>query len=177
MQKALLMLLAITFSGSIMAHETSEKSPVTQNGSVTITWKNPSHFRDIKSSGGLQSRYQTRLFEVLTKNLEKLAEKVLTENQSLSLEVTNLDLAGDVRPAFNATSNDIRVVKSIYPPRMTFSYKVLEGKNEVVAGQEKLSDLGFMDTIHNTMNKPFEYETELLKRWVNRTLKKQLTKS
>ncbi|MCL1078876.1 DUF3016 domain-containing protein [Parashewanella spongiae] len=175
MKKALLTLIAITFSGSIMAHDTADKNPITQDGAVTITWKDPTHFRDIKSSGERQSRFQNRLFETLTKNINKLTSNVLKENQTISLEVTNLDLAGDVRPTFSAASNDIRVIKNIYPPRITFSYKVLEGKNEVFKGDEKLSDLAFMDTIHNAMNKPFNYETKLLKNWVNRTLKEQLS--
>ncbi|AVV85201.1 hypothetical protein SPWS13_3492 [Shewanella putrefaciens] len=84
--------------------------------------------------------------------------------------VTDVDLAGDMRPTFGATANDLRVVKDIYPPRITFSYQVLENDKVIVAGDEKLSDMGFLTGIQPLNDKPFMYETQMLNDWLKKTI-------
>ncbi|RLV58151.1 DUF3016 domain-containing protein [Parashewanella curva] len=148
----------------------------TTSGKVTINWKEPSKFTDIKSSGELQSRFEKRLFDSLTKDIDKTASKFLRPDQKLELKVTNLDLAGDVRPTFGATSDDIRIVKGIYPPRIKFSYKVTVHGNIVSSGTQNLSDLAFQDRIVRDLDRPFVYEKNLINRWLTRTLKPQLAK-
>ncbi|BFL85791.1 hypothetical protein LFREDSHE_42410 [Shewanella baltica] len=90
------------------------------------------------------------------------------------MTITDVDLAGDMRPTFGATANDLRIVKEIYPPRMTFSYQVLENDKVIIAGDEKLSDMGFMDGIKSLTDKPFMYETKMLTDWLKKTIAPQL---
>jgi hypothetical protein len=141
---------------------------------VKIVWQSPKDYRDIKSSGELQSRYEKRLFETLTENINKEAAKILKPNQKLEMTITDVDLAGDMRPTFGATANDLRIIKDIYPPRMTFSYQVLENDKVIIAGDEKLSDMGFMGGIQSLNDKPFMYETKMLTEWLKKTIAPQL---
>jgi hypothetical protein len=141
---------------------------------VKIVWQSPKDYRDIKSSGELQSRYEKRLFETLTENINKEAAKILKPNQKLEMTITDVDLAGDMRPTFGATANDLRIIKDIYPPRMTFSYQVMENDKVIIAGDEKLSDMGFMGGIQSLNDKPFIYETKMLTEWLKKTIAPQL---
>ncbi|TVL50602.1 hypothetical protein AYI98_08055 [Shewanella algae] len=169
-----LLLAAALTSGSALAADKVDEKPVTESGKVKIEWQSPKDFRDIKSASELQSRYEKRLFETLTKALDKDVSSSLKDNQKLELTVTDVDLAGDVRPTFGATANDIRVVKNVYPPKISFSYRLLEGDQVVVAGDEKLTDMQFLDHVDRINSDSFRYEERMLKDWFQKTLKPKL---
>ncbi len=175
MNKLVLGLIALLFTGVVSAHDSKKDETIkTEAGNVSVTWQSPDHFTDIKSSGELQSRFQNRLFKNLTKNLNKEASKVLKANQKLNITVTNVDLAGDVRPSFNAGASDIRVVKGVYPPRFKFSYSVTQDGKTIAKGKESITDLGFLDRIKPAFEHQFQYETHLLNDWMKKMAKTQL---
>ncbi|MBV7316186.1 DUF3016 domain-containing protein [Shewanella sp. NIFS-20-20] len=169
---SLLALAALALGGCAQqsSEVTPEVSPVTQAGPVQIEWLDPNKYTDITSSSELQSRFSQRVFDTLTANLAQVATPVLEPNEKLQLVVTNVDLAGDVRPTFGAALNDIRIVSNLYPPRITFTYKVLSGNQVVMSGSEKLQNLGFLDGIQPIIERPFMYESALLTTWFNQTL-------
>ncbi|WP_372873053.1 DUF3016 domain-containing protein [Shewanella sp.] len=174
MKSKMILIAGLFIAGSAMAADEATTNPVTEVGAVKITWQEPKQFRDIKSSGELQSRYEMRMFETLTKELSEEASKSLKPNQKLELVVTDVDLAGDVRPTFGATPSDLRVVKEIYPPRMTFSYQLLDGEQVVIAGDEKLTNLNFMNDIRPINDKPFMHESRLLSKWFDKQVASKL---
>jgi hypothetical protein len=156
---------------SVQADEAKVDNPITQIGAVKIEWQDPSSFRDIKTSSGIQSRYEARLFDTLTKELDKNAQRVLKDNQTLELVVTDLDLAGDMRPTFGATSvSELRIVKDLYPPRMTFTYRVLEDSKVIMVGDEKLIDMNFLHHVGMSKNNTAEYESKMLADWLKKTV-------
>ncbi|MGL5048134.1 MAG: DUF3016 domain-containing protein [Shewanella sp.] len=169
-----LLLAGVLSCSAAWAADEAHVDPVTEEGVVKIVWQSPKDFRDIKSSGEVQSRYEKRLFEILTANINKEAAKILKSNQTLDMIITDVDLAGDMRPTFGATANDLRIVKDIYPPRMTFSYQVMENDKVIIAGDEKRSDMGFMGGIQSLSDKPFMYETKMLTDWLKKTIAPQL---
>ncbi|WP_394389528.1 DUF3016 domain-containing protein [Shewanella woodyi] len=174
MKLTYLLLAGAMASGAVVAADETVENPVTEKGVVKIEWKDPKSFRDVKAASDIQSRYEMRTFETLTKNLNKEASKILKPNQKLEMQVTDLDLAGDVRPTFGATTSDIRVIKDIYPPRITFTYTVTQDGKTVMAGDEKLTDLGFMHSIGRVNEKPTRYESKLLTDWMKKTVAPQL---
>ncbi|MEH6465179.1 MAG: DUF3016 domain-containing protein [Shewanella psychromarinicola] len=157
-----------------MAEDVPEPNPVTEVGVVKIEWQNPKDFRDIKTSNELQSRFETRLFETLTKNINKQAQKILKPDQKLDMKVTDFDLAGDMRPTFGAAPGDLRIVKDLYPPRATFSYTITEKGNVVIAGDEKITDMSFMHNTRRFNNRPFQYETTLFTDWLQKSVAPKL---
>lgn len=168
-----LLLVGALVSLNLAAEEVKE-NPVTETGVVKITWQDVDSYRDVKAVGDIQSRYELRVFETLTKNLNKSAEKTLKPTQKLEMVVTDLDLAGDVRPTFGATPNDIRLIEDIYPPRMTFSYQVLEGDQVIIAGDEKLRDMSFMHTVGTMNDRLLRYESKMLSNWLKKSVEPKL---
>ncbi|GIU16230.1 hypothetical protein TUM4644_00060 [Shewanella colwelliana] len=171
--KSLLVVGALV-SLNVVAADEPKVDPVTETGIVKITWQDVDSYRDVKAVSDIQSRYEKRTFETLTKNLNKEAAKHFKPNQTLEMVVTDVDLAGDVRPTFGATTNDLRVIKDLYPPRMTFSYKVLDGDQVIVAGDEKLTDMSFMHTTGIRSDKPLSYESKMLADWLKKSITPQL---
>ncbi|UJF22694.1 DUF3016 domain-containing protein [Shewanella sp. OMA3-2] len=172
-----LLVVGAFVSSVVIAEEAEVVSPITETGIVKVEWQEPDNYRDIKSSNELQSRFENRFFEAITKNINKQAEKILKPNQKLEMQVSNVDLAGDVRPTFGATVGDLRIVKELYPPRMTFTYQILEDSKVIISGDEKLTDMGFLNRISRINERPFEAETNMLDDWLKRTVAPQLEAS
>lgn len=172
-----LLITGALFSSFAIADEAEITSPVTENGIVKVEWQDPASYRDIKSSNELQSRFENRFFETITKNINKKAEKTLKPNQKLVMQVSDVDLAGDMRPTFGVTTGDLRVVKELYPPRMTFTYQILEGEQVIMAGDEKLTDMGFMQRLNRVNERPFQAETTMIDNWLTRTVAPQLNQA
>lgn len=166
------MLLIVTALLSLNASaDERETDPITQDGIVNITWKEVDKYRDVKGVNEVQSRYEQHIFNTLTKQLNKSLSKVLKPNQTIQMQVTDVDLAGDVRPTFAATAgSDIRVVTDLYPPRLTFSYQILEDGKVIMVGDEKLQDMSFLQTSGIRSSQPFHYETQMLEQWVKQKI-------
>ena len=173
--KNLLYIALLTFSSfSTWAIDGVGPDQVTKSGMITIEWDNPQDYTDVKAVGGKQGPYETRVFKDLTDNLAKVAQQNLKSGLTLELIVTDLDLAGNVQSTFGATPNDIRVVKPVYPPRITFSYSVLEGDKVIMVGDEKLTDLNFMNGLKTPNQTSLHYENALFKSWLVTKVKPHL---
>ncbi|TCN90634.1 DUF3016 domain-containing protein [Shewanella fodinae] len=168
--------LSIMSAGCAVATEdAAAANPVTTSGKVKIEWQSPDKYTDIRTATEVQKRYEQRMFEELTKALDKASAKALKGKEKLELVVTDVDLAGDLRPTFGqASTSDIRIVKDIYPPRINFSYRVLDGDQVIMVGSEKLRDMRFMDRISNIDNSSFRYEKALLSDWFENTVAPKL---
>ncbi|SHH96866.1 DUF3016 domain-containing protein [Ferrimonas marina] len=172
--KRLLWLAAALVSGNALAEEAPEWP--TQDGAVTVIWQQPDDYTDVRTGTGIQSRYQNHVFATLGKHLQKQIEPMLTEGQTITFTVTDLDLAGDVRPSMGRTTSDIRIIKSVYPPRIAFNYEVKDPAGQVVTqGEENIRDMGFDSRPPSRYrNESLRYELRMLDDWVRKSLPDQL---
>ncbi|MFC3094341.1 DUF3016 domain-containing protein [Alteromonas sediminis] len=180
------LLLVSALSLSTMTSATAiadEKDQTVKNeeGRVLITWQSPQDYSDIRPS--LQSRrsFRKQVFRELDEAFEKLAE-TLPEGQTLHVTVTDIDLAGQVWPAsfvgIGSGGEDVRVVKRIHIPRMTFSYVLKDASgNDIKADDVKIKDMGFLDGLSVRFSeRPFAYEKRMLKDWFGDTFSEQVAK-
>ena len=108
---------------------------------------------------------------------EELAES-LPEGQQLSINVTNVDLAGHVWPTFGTGAMDMRVIRDIDIPRMTFSYSLSENDEVIKSSEVSLKDMAFMNRGSTIRNSDLlRYEKVMLKRWFDREFSDTLVKS
>ncbi len=159
--------LVITLIGAIFSLNAAAAS-------VNVKWQNPEEYTDIQPAEELKSRYHKHVMTQLGGYFERLG-KQLPEGYQWNITVTDVDLAGDVQMSYRLQSRDYRVVKPIFFPKMDFTWTILDAdKNEVLAGTEKLKDMGFQTQIGHTINNSFPYEKEMLKRWFRKTVLPQL---
>jgi len=137
---------------------------------VEIVWENPKEYRDVQPTSQSRSRFREQTFKHLDKYINELAEE-LPEGQTLSMKVTNLDLAGSVWPAsfvgFGHSSSDVRLVKSIDIPRMEFSYVLTDATGTALQeGEVNIKDMNFQHR-HNPFFKSetLRYEKNMLRQW------------
>ena len=135
-----------------------------------VKWTNPDDYRDIRPGESHRKHFRDRTFNTLEKHFSQLAEK-LPEGQTLKIDVSNVDLAGDVN---YGGLKRFRIIKEIYFPKMSFSYQVVDMKNfEISAGEVDLKDMSFMrNTGLRYRNKSLGYEMKMLDDWFKDTFEK-----
>ncbi|MBI3285405.1 MAG: DUF3016 domain-containing protein [Burkholderiales bacterium] len=144
--------------------------PAAQAAEVKVSWHEPEKFTDIRPNGyETRDAFQQRVFKEFDQMFAAQAQR-LADGYLLEVTVTDLDLAGEVRPLFARTLNDIRVVKELYWPRMSFRYtlKDPQGK-QLAAGKEDLKDMNFMMRAGVTPGyTSFGYEEHMLRDWFHK---------
>ena len=136
-------------------------------GESEVTWTNTDKYTDIRAGNENRARFKTRIFSHFEEHFSKLSEK-LPEGQVLKVNVTNVDLAGDVR--FD-TMDRIRVVRDIYIPRMKFTYEVVNADKSIAdSGDADLKAMGFMQQASTVgHHKAIYYEKKMLDKWFKNT--------
>lgn len=136
-------------------------------GTSEIKWTEPDKYTDIRAGNEHRVRFKERIFKAFEEHFLALSA-ALPEGQLLKVDVTNVDLAGDVR---FSTIDHIRVIKDLYIPRMTFSYQLLNADKLVLQSDDvALKDMGFRIGINlRYKNKTIPYEKRMLDKWFNST--------
>ncbi|HUG10770.1 MAG TPA: DUF3016 domain-containing protein [Opitutaceae bacterium] len=131
---------------------------------------------DIRLSHAGEEASLKAVLSELGKDLNRVAKRYLAEDQTLEIHFTNIDLAGEFEPWRSGNQQDVRIVKSIYIPRLEFTYTLTGADGTIVAeGSERLSDMSFQDRLSTSSerSKSTFYEREMLEDWM-RTLRKQV---
>ena len=139
-------------------------------GPVSVAWEDPATFAELRHN---QNRYQSARGTWLTDlamHLRKGAEARLPAGQRLQLTIVDVDLAGDFEPWHGVNHQDVRIVRDIYPPRMTVRFKLHDASGALIGeGERKLSDPGFLvgsTPINNT--DPLRHEKRMIDSWLRR---------
>jgi len=139
----------------------------TQAATVEVIWTDPDSYQDIYPAQENKKRFRARTFASLDKHFVKLAAK-LPEGQTLKVNVTDVDLAGDTHLG---GINRLRIIKEIYFPRITFSYHLLSADgSELSSAEVNLKDMNFMlSSGLRYRNKSLGHEKHMLDQWFKKT--------
>jgi len=150
---SIVVLITAVFAASAMA-ATSE-----------VVWKDSDNYRDVKQANGADKPFKKRVFKSLEEHFSSLATK-LPADHKLQIEVTNVDLAGSVQ---YVKTQELRVVKDVYIPRINLSYTLVDGSGKVVKSADvKIKDMSFMNQAK--LNRDFlDYEKSMLTEWFSKT--------
>ncbi len=137
-----------------------------QAGEVKVTWQEPEKYTDIRPGNESKSGFQERMIKEFDQIFADLAKK-LPDAYQWDITVTDVDLAGDVRPFYRNTVGDIRIIKDLYWPRMTLTFDLKDEKGKSIAsGTENIKDMNFlMRSGLATGNSAFRYEEQMLRDW------------
>lgn len=162
MKKAYLVLISSVLT--LLSSQTFAKAE------VEIIWQEPKKFTDVRATNESRKGFRESTFKKLDEYIAELAE-YLPEGHKLSMTVDNLDLAGQVWPAsfvgLGHSGSDVRLIKSIDIPRMSFTYQLLDEAGQVVQESAvKLKDMSFQDR-HNPFfdSESLRYEKNMIRDW------------
>ena len=130
-----LVMLIASCSSTIIKPETVSAT----DGLATVTLIKPRDFSDIKTGNfGTQSNFEQ---SVAKKLAEALADHFKKTEVTINITFTDIDLAGETR--FN--TQEIRVLKDLYIPRMSFEYVIKDREgNIMLADTVDIKDMGYL---------------------------------
>ena len=162
-------LLALLLGATTGALSAADKA-VAPDARVTVVFDHPEKYTDVKdgASDSDNERGGGRYLPLLKAHLEEQAGRRLAPGQKLTVTFTDIDLAGDFEPWHGPQFNDVRILKEIYVPRLTFNFQVAdEGGRVVKEGQRKLADLGYQMRLTRAFrDDPLRYEKDMLDDWL-----------
>jgi len=159
MKQSILLVTLFTVSFLLVPNAFAAKSEV--------TWTDYKSYRDIDEGNDGRKQFRERIFKNFEQHFAQLAA-TLPADQTLKIDVTDVDLAGDT----NAAGIDrIRIIKHFYSPRMNFSYQLLDATGEVIQADDVVvKDMNFMSGSGlRYRNQSLGYEKKMLDEWFEET--------
>ncbi len=160
----LLSALAWVGAGTVSALDTV-KGP----SRVEVVFFEPEKFIDVRDSYMGSDKGRDGTLETLKEYLTTRGVRGLLPGQKLAITITEVDLAGDFEPWRGGQWGDVRIVKDIYPPRISLVFRLTNADGTIVKeGKRDLRDLAFMMKL--TMgfrDDPLRHEKALLDDWLS----------
>lgn len=127
----------------------------------------PKNFTDVKDNYTGDYERTTYLDQIRDHILDQ-AKYYVPDGSHLSITFTDIDMAGDFEPWRGPRFDDIRIVKDIYPPRMTLTFRLTDAEGNVVKeGKRDLKDLAFLMKINmGFRDDPVRHENALVDDWM-----------
>ena len=132
-----------------------------QAGTAEVSFVEPQKFSD----GGSRLGEAEQVRASISAHLQTLAAAHLPIDQTLRVEVLDLDLAGEVRST--RRGSDMRVLRGRADwPRITLRYNLRQGEKVLAAGEDSLADMNYLDTrVGLVYSQSLPYERRMLTRW------------
>ena len=169
-----LMLLAVGCASAGPRTVTAPDAPraLTGDSPVQVSWTDPAQFTEIRSSSNRFEAQSGNWVYQLADYLRRSAVKRLPPGQTLEVQITDIKRAGEFEPQNGPRGNDIRIMRNIYPPRMTLTYRLGDSNGGVVSqGEERLSDMNYLGNLGlQSNNDPLRYEKNMIDQWLRRLL-------
>ena len=141
------------------------------SGPVKVEYLEPEKFTDVRERWGKTNPTKNSHLLSWKSYVEKQAATSLQTGQSLNIQFTDIDLAGDIEPSTRMHMMDVRVIKDLYPPRLKFNYQLKDSEGNVLkTGEENIRDLAFLMGSHINTNDTLRHEKKLFERWLKDTI-------
>lgn len=130
-------------------------------GTVDVAFVHPEAFTDVRD----QDLDALSNLQAIAEYLQSLGQKNLPANQSLHIDVLNVDLAGKLHPS--RRWGWVRVVGGQLDwPRMTLSYRLEENGTVLASGQDAIADMAYSSHLDSHAGwDSLESEKRMLRDW------------
>jgi hypothetical protein len=108
-------------------------------GSVNVTFVNPERYGDI---GDRYAGRRSGVLHEVESYLESLGERHLKDGQILSVEVLNIDLAGQNEP-WRFELHGVRIMRGVTPPGSGYAYALIDRGTLLVRAEENVTDITY----------------------------------
>ena len=131
-------------------------------GTVNVVFVHPETYTDARD---WTDRDSSANLQTISKYFEWLGQKYLPPEQTLQVEVLNVDLAGKLRTS--ARWGMVRVIgKPLDWPAMSLRYRLESGGKVLASGEESISDMAYDQHLGSDANwEPLSYEKHMMKDW------------
>jgi hypothetical protein len=140
---------------------------------ISIEWPPAGEMTDI----AISALRPERAIEVIEPRFQRIFERSLRnrlpEGHQLAIEIRDIDLAGEFEPWRGVRFQDVRIIRSIYPPRISFTWTELDADGATIReGEEKLIGTMMGRSLASHQSDPLIHEQDLIRRWASRTFQR-----
>ena len=141
------------------------------DGPVSVEWTDPAEFSELRFSQNRWEAQQGDWVTQLARYLQERAAARLPEGQRMDVTITDIKRAGSFEPWHGANANNIRVMRDVYPPRMTLQVRITDADGRVVSeGEQRLVDTAFLMNNRPMDTDPLRFEKDMIDTWLRREL-------
>jgi hypothetical protein len=135
------------------------------NATMRVTFVHPERFSDASFDRGYAWGPDEPALSRLKAHLEALGAKHLRPDQTLAIEILDVDLAGRLEWP-RGFAGELRVLTDIDAPRFVIRYRLSEGARQVLRAEETVTDVNFRSrTGAYFRSDRLRYEKALLDDW------------
>ena len=140
-------------------------------GPVQVDWTDPAQFSDIRFSNNRWEAQQGSWVAELARHLQQQAARRLPAGQRMEVTITDIQRAGRYEPWMGINYGHVRVMRDIYPPRMTLNVRITGADGQVLAeGERKLSDMSYLQNSTPVDTDNLRFEKRMIDDWLRREL-------
>lgn len=153
---------------SMLAADAPRALPDT--GPVGVAWADPASFAELRYSRNRYDSERGSWLTELAKYMRKRAEAQLPAGERLQLTIVDVDRAGEYEPWRRLDQQSVRIIRNIYPPRMTVQYQRFDASGQLLAeGERRITDPAFLinATPFNDTDQ-LRYEKRMIDSWLRR---------
>ena len=111
-----------------------------ESGPVSVRWNDPATFTELRYSRNRWESERGPWLTDLAEYLRKRAATQLPDGERLELTIVDVDRAGDFEPWLGMRHQDTRIVRDIYPPRMTLQVRHFDASGALISEGETPAD-------------------------------------
>jgi len=157
--------LALILLGALCGCVSTALTPPTSS-KVDVVFQNSDKFTDIKDAAVPTEAGEQDILNRIKEFIISEANTYVLNNQKLTIVFTDIDLAGDYEPWRGFGWDNVRMVKSIYPPHFCFTWKLVDSEGKVLkSGTEDIRDLAFDMRVTLDQQDSLHIEKDILKDW------------
>ncbi len=139
--------------------------PISAQAAVEVAFVHPERYSDAGLDRGYGPATRDPVLKGIREHLERLGARYLKPNQTLKIDVLDIDLAGRFewwRPyAYN-----VRIMRGVTWPRVAMRYTLEENGTTVLSAEEAVMDLNYQMRLGTSLSSdPLRYEKEMLGDW------------
>lgn len=136
-------------------------TPIPSSARTIVRFVDAGHYTDVASSDDPLAVFRTYL--------ERPGERYLPPGRTLTIDVLDIDLAGEYEP-WRPSFSDVRIVRDTTPPRFKLRYVLAQKGRRLRSGEAHLSDMNFqMNSSARVSSDRYAYEKALLDDWFRQT--------
>lgn len=141
------------------------------NGPVSVSWTDPGGFSELRFSGNRWEAERGDWVTQLAEYVQDRAGKRLADGQRMEVTITDIQRAGRYEPGHGFDMDRVRIMRDIYPPRMTLDVRITGADGQVLAeGERKLQDTNYLMGGSTNDHDPLSYEKRMIDTWLRREL-------
>jgi hypothetical protein len=141
---------------------------------IEVSWAPPEQLAEVKNNQFNRGWLRTDDWEQrLGDHLRKTADRILPPDQQLQVHVNDISLAGSFEPWHQPGTQDIRILKDIYPPWLNLHYTLLAADGSTIReGDAKLRDGSYLQRDPpGYASDPLRYDKRMIDDWLSSEFK------